>query len=47
MKAVKRALWCRWFHRWHPTLWYGPHPGGQARTVCWACEDRDYGTHTG
>jgi len=36
---LRRMLWCRFFHRWHPAL-YG---GGWTRDPCRACENQDYG----
>ena len=38
MAHIKRLLVCRRFHRWQPAAL-----GGWTRTVCWACEDTDYG----
>jgi len=39
-EQFKRALWCRWFHRWRQNA--GPQ-GGWSRLFCHACEDFDYG----
>lgn len=41
--SVKRALWCRWAHRWRWNSWRGQW----MRATCRACHDRDdYGrTH--
>ena len=51
--ALKRALWCRWFHRWHRAPIPPPPPGTPPtaaiitsrfeRRDCRACEDTDYG----
>jgi hypothetical protein len=32
---VKRALWCRWVHRWNPNR----YTFGWSRTTCRACRD--------
>ena len=51
--ALKRALWCRWFHRWHRVPIPVPPPGTPStaaiitscfeRRDCTACEDAGYG----
>jgi hypothetical protein len=53
--ALKRALWCRWFHRWRrsrPSSVTSRDPSagasltltaGFGRDFCRACENTDYG----
>ena len=55
--SLKRALWCRWFHRYHRAPIPDPPPGTPphaaiitsrfVRRWCRACEDADYGSCAG